>query len=656
LGQTLRYHKLGEIEKKLDEGIRLADVWQTAKKEGLPQKEVAYFEDVFAYLGDSVGNVDKKKVVEFGEIQDNQQRLAELGKMSLSEACECVKKFGLNKGAYDYLSRRLDSYEDMISGEAVRKEYQDGKFNPIKNRNDKILELRRIEPSEINPESVKSGLLRDVYYAAMQGTPEMGAVKIATNNVNQEMVESDDSQKIRSVVEFWGYHSGVNEFSIGQYKPLMELYLNCRKQVENKYAGQGLDGDQIEHQSVLLAATRLERAYAYCGLLEHSASPYASGFDEAIAAGQLDRNVMRRMAGMRKKIKNIDFSHIDRFIGKSAYNKYGKEKRVIDATIDYLKEESQKSSKIQMAEEENEQDSEKLENNYNRAVEQSNRKKDKAKKEIQESDIPSDEKEAQLNNLEQKTAEQTEAAEQAYQRDLKYLQSRTPEQLLLDLTARKEIVDKRFEKRKSLAQKALDLYFHFNHVDGKEKIYADVIDWINKAPFGMIKRTHRALQKGIDDQSVMMLAMAEIYGDKEKGISRNDFTAIEFVRHLIKADRVQQLVENFEKIKGIDKTEHRNIVNEIIGSNGSWLVANNFEKFDGIKPEEHLDIILSLIKGGAGQPVIRNLEKFKGLEKLLRQMIEEGRYEFLPQAMEAGFSLEEIKRFPFLVSGLVENK
>jgi hypothetical protein len=702
LGQTLQYYKLSEIEEKLDEGGRLADIWQTGAKEELPQKEISHFEDVFAYLGDSVKNIDKKKIAEFGKIQDNQQRLTELGKMNSAEACECVKKFGLNKGAYDYLSRRLTAYKNMISGEAVKKnyEYGEGKFNPIKNRNEKILILCRIKPSEINPESVKSGLLRDIYYAAMQGTPEMAAVKIATNNINKEAAENNKSSKIRSVVKFWGYHSGIYGESIGQYKPLTELYQKCRKQIERKYAGQELDEDQVEHQSVLLATTRLERAYSYCGLLQDSASPYAPSFDEAIAAGQLGRKVMRQMAGMRKKIQDTDFSNIARFIGKSGNNKYGKEKREIEAAIDYLKEENQENNKIRMVEEENNLDVEKLERNHKQTAEQLNLKNSKIRKEIQESDIPSNEKELQLINFEQRTVGKTKEINQEYEKKLEYLQNRTPEQLLADLAARKEIIDKRFEKRKSLAQKALDLHFAFNHLGGngdeKSKLFADIIDWINDAPYGTIKRAHKMMNMGIERSKIMELAIQDMLAKQNVESGELEKIGKSLLNELdnLNNDRNQKdkIRDSFEQMDYSDpkckkanddywaaeakfyqkRQEIKNLL-KISSILSRRQIKASFEEMaemaakntEGLK--DALDVFsLEEIKYLIGNDIhlvyatqqkneVEAITKSRIPVEILKRIIEHpGGVELVKNTLDRGFSIDEITRFPHLASSLIE--
>ena len=76
-----------------------------------------------------------------------------------------------------------------------------------------------------------------------------------------------------------------------------------------------------------------------------------------------------------------------------------------------------------------------------------------------------------------------------YHTQVERLQNRTPEQLLVDLEQRQTSVNERYEKRKSLAQKALDLHFKINHTGGdyNSKPLTGIVDWINYAPFGTVK-------------------------------------------------------------------------------------------------------------------------------------------------------------------------
>ena len=83
----------------------------------------------------------------------------------------------------------------------------------------------------------------------------------------------------------------------------------------------------------------------------------------------------------------------------------------------------------------------------------------------------------------------------------------------------------------------------------------------------------------------------------------------------------------------------------------------NLENFRGITEKDHRDIVLEIIKSGDGGYYLNNaLDKFKGLEEGLRQVIKAGKYEALPHVLEAGFTIEEITRFPFLISPLVTKK
>jgi hypothetical protein len=83
-------------------------------------------------------------------------------------------------------------------------------------------------------------------------------------------------------------------------------------------------------------------------------------------------------------------------------------------------------------------------------------------------------------------------------------------------------VQGRIEKRKSIAEKAIDL--HFTLSAGREEWdedtdsyiwqggseYGQLIDWINDAPFGTIKRAHQRLRSGMSPDDVCKSAISEV--------------------------------------------------------------------------------------------------------------------------------------------------
>ncbi|MCC6639059.1 hypothetical protein IT409_00705, partial [Candidatus Falkowbacteria bacterium] len=80
------------------------------------------------------------------------------------------------------------------------------------------------------------------------------------------------------------------------------------------------------------------------------------------------------------------------------------------------------------------------------------------------------------------------------------------------LQERQRIVEQRFEKRKSLAHKALDLHFALNHEgnDYGSKPLAGLVDWINYAPLGTIKRAHRLLKNSVGEEQIVTSALVDI--------------------------------------------------------------------------------------------------------------------------------------------------
>lgn len=771
------------------------------------QIDIKNLERIFTYLEGGLKLSDRSKIENFGTLADGMDRLKALQSMSLAEASEAVRDFGLTGGAWDHLGRRLEFYQKFVSGEATKKvnsrEYDEKTRQWVDVGKEEV-----IDASQATPETIKLGVLRDIYYAAMQGTPEMGAVKVATKKLNRDIERSKakgDSRSaqnpIKSVVEFHGYYSGIFEGSLGLYPELSQLYKGCRDEIRSRPTNSNLDEKELEHRAVLMTARRLEGAYNYNGTLNTSASPYSAGFKESITVGQLGHRVMRQMKGMRGKIQETNFRNVERFIGKSGDNRYQPEKKRLDKDVKSLEDFVQDNNSYDasylsvkeggserqvkgkeaaglMTNQKNIEAVQRAEMWFERESEKISHWLEKSNIKIATYDIPEEERNAIYSSVQERYAKKVADLQQEYQAEISKLENRTPEELLGSFKERQIIVNKRFEKRKSLAQKALDLHFRFNH-EGRDygsKPF-DQIDWVNDARFGMIKKAHRALSTGVDEQTVMMRALAEVNGE-----SPSDQTPEKFILNILKSGRPDKVIQNFEKFSGITEDQHLNILLAIIGSgagrdavenldkftgitpdnhlqivqalnssNAGETVSKNLEKFSGVKPEEKRDILLGAIRGGGGHQVaqyfekfsdvfsekdhpevvhelskagsggavinnfykfngipmeehrgtvleaikgggwyqvIENLEnflgitekdhrdivleiiksgggqyylnnalyKFKGLEEGLRQVIEAGKYEALPQVLEAGFTIEEITRFPFLSSPLVTKK
>jgi hypothetical protein len=217
---------------------------------------------------------------------------------------------------------------------------------------------------------------------------------------------------------------------------------------------------------------------------------------------------------MRSKIQETDLHNIERFIGKSGPNKYEGERRYLYAIIKTL-EEGSKEEKEELLARENKYMQERQTNWFTHEKERLEQKFEKEKAQIEQRDLPDEERELQLTGLQERYEIQIANLEAEHQQKLKYFQSRTAEQLLSDLKERQEVVEKRYEKRKSLAQKALDLHFQI----------AGIVDWINYAPLGTIKRSHKMMRLGMSDEQVIEYALADIIAGV-RGATRNDLKAI----------------------------------------------------------------------------------------------------------------------------------
>jgi hypothetical protein len=562
------------IEQELkDAGISSPSEWRKATEiegemEGL---EAARFKKILSYLEGEKIDVDKEKLENFKNTEDDIERLELLRRMNTAEAMQALDEAAHTEGAKKYLADRLDFYQKLIQGKATRR-YTTEEWNQQKGEYVEVTKEDPIDSSYVTPETVRLGLLRDMMYASMHGTPELAGVKIATKWANEDL--NQDDKKIRSVVELFGYYSGIHEGSIGQWEDLGELYKKCLKKIEKQNEQSELSGDQLEHEAVLLMARELKDAYDWGGLINTSASPYNPGFNEAVAVGRLgDEKIKAQLGGMRFKIQETNLHNIERFIGKSGPNKYEGEHRrlhwqiknfdrlvVGDESIfqqPHLQEYAYKLNDLENRRDTNEITPEELdtqksdldkwfEENKTNFLETENRfmqerqtnwfthekerleqKFEKGKAQVEQRDLPDEERELQLANLQARFEHDIAELETQHQQKLEYFQNRNADQLLSDLKERQETVEKRYEKRKSLAQKALDLHFQINHTGGDydSKPLAGLVDWINYAPLGTIKRSHKMMRLGMTDEKIVEYALADIIAGA-RGATREDLKAM----------------------------------------------------------------------------------------------------------------------------------
>jgi|GEM_PF-1465727 len=523
-----RNNKNKAIQEELDSyDISGPDQWREAVD--LEEQTPEFYDQrehrkLLDYLDET--HADKNKVESLKKINNNPERLEILLNMTVSEQLSYLRNTNL-KG-YRYLVKRLHFYSELIEGKAKRLGAE--WVYPETGGAPKLVDKEfLIDNSNVSKESVKLGVTRDALYAAMQGTPEMAAIKIATAKINE-----DNPQQKNEIIELFGYYSGITQDSIGQYSDLSNLYQNCLGQVRNrkiKEQNQNTDAE-LEHRAVLLMTERLLGAYRYNGgKITTSESPYNASFKEAVIAGQLGPKVMRQMRGMRRKIQQTDFSNIQRFVGRSGDNPYYLAKSALERDIYTLKESmglnlnppeqeedayagqstGQKSARV-LTDQQNSRDANAQKTQLQEEIEHLNHRFQKSVVKIEKRELPQEEKDLQLQSLRERHERLLAAANSKYETEYLRLGHRTPEELLSDLIYEKEKLNQRYEKNKSLAQKALDLHFFMNHQaeENGAKPLKNLIDWINQAPFAMIKRAHIMMNEGASPEAIAEYAIATV--------------------------------------------------------------------------------------------------------------------------------------------------
>ncbi len=390
-----------------------------------------------------------------------------------------------------------------------------------------VTKEKPIDASNVTPETIRSGLFRDILFASMIGTPEMGVYKIAKRKCKDEDLSTEHMVLLK------GYHSGIEpgpNGSIGYGYPfLRKLYGEARKFIEQratkeeKQAGE----EHLEHRAVLLASEWLTEAMDYNDPGRTPHSPYASGIEEAVAWARLgDEHIKDQLRGMRRKISGVNLRNIERFIGKSGPNKYEKERRRLYGMLKILTE-GDEHERQDLLERENDFMQKWQVNWFAHEKERLEQKFEKAQKQIEQKDLSDEEREFRLTSLKQRFDTQIANLEAEYRQKLDYFQNRTVEQLLSDLKERQEVVKERYEKHKNLAQKALDLHFQINHRGGDHdsEPLDGIVDWINYAPFGTIKRSHKMMRLGMSDEQIVEYALADIIAGK-RGATRDDLGVV----------------------------------------------------------------------------------------------------------------------------------
>jgi hypothetical protein len=565
-------HIQSELE---DAGISHPSEWRKALdletplegEEGM-ESDRRSFEKLLAYLDGEKKISEKEKIEKFSGTQDSIERLEVLRSMSLGDAIVSIRDYSATEGPYRYLANRLDFYQKFIQGKATKRQTE-SEYDQKKGEYVQVEKEYPIDASNASPETVRLGLLRDIEFAAMIGTPELGIYKVVDKRLKEKKISKTHMPELK------GYHSGIHEGSIGYaYPVLRKLYEKARKHVEGRMGDKKADEQVIEHRSVILASNWLEEAMNYNNPGRGPESPYVGSLDEAIAWGRLGPQVKKQLLGMRRKIQGVDLQNIERFVGKSGDDKYDPERKRLFGQIKFLKEGYDQEKKQEFTTKENGFAVQKQHKWHEKEIERLNHKLEKSKVEIERANLPDEERDLQLESVFTRHQEAVASIEQDYQTSVARLQERTPDQLLADLEQRQVVVNERHEKRKSLAQKALDLHFKINHAgcDYNSKPLSGMVDWINYAPLGVIKRGHKMMRLGMSDETITEFALADIIAGA-RGATREDIKVIHELVEKAKGQdwNAKQKLEAMMKVGNIISLSKNEVsleeVSELAGKN-----------------------------------------------------------------------------------------
>ena len=485
----------------------LEDIEQSDGRVLSPEQVFKKFHGLFEFLGeDTEGNPNV--IEEYQQITDKKEQLRFILSSPLADKIRLFCSDSFDYSNYDYFMYKLQFQQDFINGTAKvwRREWNSSKEEYI----DVQIPL---DPSYANPDDMARGLKRDALYSAMIGSPELASVKIATARINGLRSEDD---AIKEAVCLHGFESGIDRGGsgrIGLWADLCDEYEIVLNKISETYEDDS--PEQKEYKAVRKLAAWITGAFEYNGQIQDSDSPYRADFKEAIAAGRLSYGVMRQFRGMRLKIRWSDLHNIERFIGKSGYSQKRvsmmSKRSLLNRMLDHIEglssDDKQKflygenAFEIMKQKEWREKELERIQHKYDKLIDKTRSEERRA-------------------IYEQRRQEELQKTEQDVSERLAYFENRTVPELIADINSEIDSLSHKIEKRKSLAEKAIELYFkldigstEWDEVSEEyihDSKYHDCIDWINDAPFGVIKRAHRRMADGMPADEVYKLAIREV--------------------------------------------------------------------------------------------------------------------------------------------------
>ncbi len=442
----------------------------------MPEQDKGKYNEVFAFIeANTEKEMDGVELADAlaSESSKTADILSALRLCSVHGAVNAIINAGSSRQK-EYLTRALEKYDSLIAKSASYEDHDDD-YTSDDDRH------------SVKPHNVKLGLWRDVVFASMIGTPEMGALSLARRWTLADSEKEDTRRSTYNLPAIRGYHSYIFppdeearwEYRDGEqvitnpdrragtvgyaFPELAKTYEQVKAAIECKNPDD--TAETIEHAAVRELARIITKSTEYNSSYRGENSPYRSHFAEQMAWARLGDQVQRQFRGMRQKIRDIDLHNIGRFIGKSGDNPYELAWRRLEKLADTVTLDHVGPAREYLLKKTRD-DIQRQHRRYGNDV---------AHKIITEGAT----KLASIDNL-------------------------TDEEVLARFQVEREKLAQKRNEHMSLAQKALDLHFK-DGVDGD----ATPIDWINTAPFGLINRTHKALNRGVSKDTAFAYAVAE---------------------------------------------------------------------------------------------------------------------------------------------------
>ena len=471
-----------------------------------PEQVFEKFDKLFTFLGEDTKG-DPNIVEEYMQATDRKEQLKLILSSSLSDRVRLFCSECFDYPNYDHFMQKLQFQQDLLNGDVKvwTQEWSERKGRYIN------VQKPLLDPSGIDKKDTQLGLNRATLQSAMIGTPEYGAYIMALDIMrDRNWVATSDFPIVN------GYKSSLYTTSIGPWEEIIDEYDTIAKKVAER--NPDMSDEDVEHIAVRRAARLFADSAAYNVTDRGPDSPYISSFHESVAWAQLGSEVQKQLRGMRQKIMGSDLHNIERFIGKSGYSqKRGSmqaERSRLSNRLNYInglpddaKQEflnKENAFEIKKQEEWREKEIARIGHKYEMLIGKTRSEERRA--------IYASRQEEEIQKVISDTSERIE-----------YFEHRPLDGLLSDIDKRRELLTRRIEKRKSLAEKAIDLHFRLDvkhrvwdseledyiEVDNRSR-YHECLDWINDVPFGTIKRAHTRMIDGMPADEIYKLAISEV--------------------------------------------------------------------------------------------------------------------------------------------------